>query len=168
MTENEHKPAPAWSRILKHSRVKALISDQESSRGNDRSLIAEQIYRYGWSYDERDLSGLGECFSLNGVWEGLIMGEIPVGPFTGRESIVAWLTDFWKEQTDQRRHIFTNIVLDDLTPNSATAHAYLLLLASSNATLIPQTTGPYRFEMLKESDGVWRIQRLVAGFDVPF
>ena len=95
------------------------------------------------------------------------MGEISVGPFEGRAAIVQWLADFWPRQFDQRRHLFTNVVIDDLTASTATAHAYLLLIRSENATMTPVTAGPYRLLMAKET-GVWRIARLIGGFDVPF
>ena len=95
----------------------------------DRLLIAERIHRYGWCFDERNPELLGDCFTADGVWEGRIMGEVSVGPFEGRSAIVQWLSDFWPQQFDQRRHVFTNVTVDDLTATTATAHAYLLLRA---------------------------------------
>jgi hypothetical protein len=131
-------------------------------------MIGERVHRYGWGYDERDPGQLADCFTADGVWEGSIMGADQVGPFVGRDAVVAFLAGFWDVQTDQRRHIFTNVVVDDLTGTTATAHAYLLLTASSDATMTPVTNGPYRLEMRKEEGGVWRIARLTAGFDAPF
>jgi hypothetical protein len=90
-----------------------------------------------------------------------------VGPIEGREAIADWLGEFWDQQQDQRRHIFTNVIVDDLTETSAVAHAYLLLTASSGAVMTPVTAGPYRLVMRREPDS-WRIERLVAGFDAPF
>jgi hypothetical protein len=85
----------------------------------------------------------------------------------GREAIVEFLTEFWNQQTDQRRHIFTNVIVDELTGETATVHAYLLLTAASGETMAPQTTGPYRLDLVKHGDS-WRLQRMVAGFDAPF
>lgn len=161
-------PPPGWGRTAGHTRVKRLPAEPEMSRAADRLLIAERIYRYGWSYDERDREGLADCFVQDGVWEGLIMGRDKVGPFQGREEILEWLTGFWLQQTDQRRHIFTNVVIDELGPAEATAHAYLMLTASSDATMSPVTVGPYRLSLVKDTDGVWRLSRLVGGYDAPF
>ena len=166
--KSDLRPAPAWSRLAGLTKVKKLAAEPEVSRAIDRLLIAERIYRYGWAYDERDREGLGDCFSLNGVWEGLIMGLTAVGPFQGREAIVEWLTGFWAIQHDQRRHVFTNVVVDDLSGTEATAHAYLILTASADSTMAPITVGPYRLSLVKEADGVWRLSRLEAGFDAPF
>ena len=164
----ELQPTPGWSRLSKHSIVKSMSADPEVSRAINRLLISERIYRYGWAFDERDREGLGDCFTLEGIWEGSIMGITPAGPFNGRVAIVNWLTDFWKIQTDQRRHVFTNVIIDDLTDTEATVHAYLLLTASGNSTMTPVTVGPYRLSVVKEPDGVWRISRLVGGWDAPF
>jgi ketosteroid isomerase-like protein len=147
--------------------VKALVADSDPQRAADRVMIAERVHRYGWGYDERDRGLLADCFTADGVWEGSVMGAEQVGPFEGRDAVVAFLTEFWTVQTDQRRHIFTNVVVDDLTGDAAVAHAYLLLTASSDATMTPVTNGPYRLIMRKEQ-GIWRIARLVAGFDAPF
>jgi hypothetical protein len=133
----------------------------------DRVLIAERIYRYGWAYDERDARRLGECFTEDAAWEGNIMGQTPVGPFEGRDRIVEWLTEFWTVQQDQRRHMFTNVITDQHSEAEAMSHAYLLLTASSDAAMIPQTAGPYRFLLTRQQHD-WRIKHLIGGFDAPF
>lgn len=166
MTTNT--PEPAWATASGLAQVKALAADSDGRRGLDRVLIGERIHRYGWGYDERRADQLADCFTAEGIWEGSIMGGDQVGPHVGRDTVVSFLTDFWAIQTDQRRHIFTNIIVDDLTDTDAVAHAYLMLTAAADATMNTITTGPYRLAMRKESDGVWRIARLSAGFDAPF
>jgi uncharacterized protein (TIGR02246 family) len=167
----EPQPTPGWAR--KAGQVALAPASADTTGGNadavaDRLAIAELIARYGWGYDERDLDTLADCFTADGVWEGSLMGADGVGPHQGREAVVAFLTDFWGVQTDQRRHIFTNVVVTDLSGDRATAHAYLLLTASTGGTMTPVTNGPYRFEVRRDGDGVWRMARLVAGFDAPF
>ena len=160
-------PVPAWAERNGQLALGPLGLDDESSRATDRALIAERVYRYGWSYDERRADLLADCFTPDAVWEGSVMGEQAVGPLEGREAIVAWLGEFWDNQRDQRRHIFTNLIVDRLTDSGAVAHAYLLLTAAAGAVMTPVTAGPYRLVMRKEPDS-WRIERLVAGFDAPF
>lgn len=160
------RPAPGWSRASGQTQVGGGADTPESS-ALDRILIAERIARYGWGYDERDRDLLGDCFTDDAVWEGSVMGLEPVGPFEGREAIVEFLTGFWKEQHDQRRHVFTNVVVDRLSDGEATAHAYLVLTSASDASFSPVTSGPYRLTFAK-TDGTWRITRLVGGWDAPF
>ena len=162
------RPTPGWARSCGHARLQPPLAPDRPEAATDRLLVAERIARYGWSYDERDRDALAECFAPDGVWEGLLMGRDPVGPVEGREAIADFLAGFWQGQSDQRRHIFTNVVVEELAPANAGAHAYLFLTAASGGAMTPVTTGPYRFELVRESDGVWRIARLVAGFDAPF
>ena len=105
----ELQPEPGWGRTTGQTQV-GRLSHGEVDRVLDRLDIAERIHRYGWGYDERDQALLGDCFTADGVWEGSIMGTQPLGPFTGREEIVAWLMTFWDQQTDQRRHRFSNVI----------------------------------------------------------
>ena len=162
------KPAPAWAREGGHTNLAAAARAADAGDATDARLVAERIARYGWSFDERDRDGLGECFTEDGVWRGLIMGTQDVGPFEGRAAIVDFLTGFWDGQSDQRRHVFTNVVVDSLDADRATAQAYLLLLASSEERTGVETAGPYRFEARRDDDGIWRLTLLAAGFDVPF
>lgn len=164
MTVNQ--PHPAWAGQSGHVQLPPPQA-ADPAQVADRLAIAECIHRYGWGYDERNADALGGCFTDDGIWEGTIMGLDPVGPYRGREEVVEFLTGFWSIQTDQRRHIFTNVVVSDLDGSTAMAHAYLLLTAAVESAMTPVTTGPYRLEMRQEQ-GVWRIARLVAGFDAPF
>lgn len=162
------KPAPAWARESGHTNLAAATGAAEAGEAIDHRLVAERIARYGWCYDERDVAALAECFTADGVWQGRIMGSEEVGPFAGRAAIVEFLTGFWDEQPDQRRHVFTNVVVDSLAGDRATAQAYLILLASSEERTAVVTAGPYRFEAARDDDGIWRLTLLSAGFDVPF
>ena len=165
--ESTSLPIPGWANRAGRIFLKALRGPVVASEAIDRVLIAERISRYGWAYDERDRTLFSDCFVEESTWEGSVMGDVAVGPFVGREAIVAWNTDFWNVQTDQRRHVFTNVIVDELGESSAVAHAYLLLTSSAQERMTPVTTGAYRLDLVKE-DGVWRIKYLVSSFDTAF
>jgi hypothetical protein len=158
---------PGWASKAGLMQVKPAEADSDPYRAADRLMIAECIHRYGWGYDERDADLVAGCFTPEGVWEGTVMGSEQVGPFEGREAIVAFLAEFWAIQKDQRRHIFTNVVVDDLNEDSAVAHAYLLLTSAAGSLLTPVTNGPYRLIMRKDA-GVWRMAHLISAFDAPY
>jgi hypothetical protein len=163
------RPAPAWASDAGLVAMRAAVGAVGAGPAIDRLLIAERIARYGWAFDERDRAGVADCFTEDGVWEGQVMGIAPIGPFAGRASVVEFLTSFWDEQSDQRRHVFANVVVDELLLDTATAHAYVILLKSSEAKMTPLTAGPFRLQLARDAgDGVWRIARLLAGFDTTF
>ena len=158
---------PGWATKAGLMQVKPPAADDDPRRATDRLMIAECIHRYGWGYDERDPDLLAACFTTDAIWEGSLMGAERVGPFQGTEAILGFLGEFWTVQKDQRRHIFTNVVVDDLTDDRAVAHAYLLLTSSADAVMTPVLNGPYRLVMRKQQ-GVWRIAHLVGAFDAPY
>jgi ketosteroid isomerase-like protein len=161
-------PTPGWARSAGHARLRPPPADDQSAAGAlARCLVAECIARYGWAYDERDPAALGDCFTPDGVWEGSLQGLQPIGPHQGRAAVVDFLSGFWEQQQDQRRHVFSNLVVDLETADRASAHAYLVLTSVEADIVRPVTTGPYRFDLLA-LDGIWRITRLSAGFDSPF
>jgi hypothetical protein len=170
MSEAEQlRPAPAWASTAGVVAMRPAVGATGAGSPIDRLLIAERVARYGWAFDERDRDGVADCFTEDGIWEGQVMGIEPIGPFAGRAPVVEFLTSFWEEQEDQRRHVFANVVVDDLLADTASAHAYVILLKSSEASMTPLTSGPFRFALARDADdGVWRIARLVAGFDTTF
>ena len=167
MTAGGLRPEPGWATscgqvMMPPAAPSALLST------TDRLVIAERIARYGWAYDERDRTALADCFTPDGVWQGVIMDQHRVEPIHGAPAIADWLAGFWDTQSDQRRHVFTNLVVGEPDAEQATAHAYLVLLSSHDGTTMPVTAGPYRFTMRRTGDGLWRIAVLSAGFDAPF
>lgn len=133
----------------------------------DRLLFCECIARYCWAFDERRIDRLKACFSDDAIWEGNVLGTIPIGPFQGREKILSWLSAFWPHQRDQRRHMLLNTIVEEQEAESATTLSYLLLMSSTGEAMSMESMGFYRTEYRKDN-GLWRISRLTAGFDKPF
>lgn len=156
------RPSPAWA----HS-TGAITLTGGLTGIDTRTDLAERLYRYCWSYDERRVELLADCFTADAIWRGSVMGETVVGPHIGRKLVIEWLTGFWEHQRDQRRHVITNLIIERHDDNSATCLAYLLLLGSKRAAVALESAGIYRVDLRREAD-TWRICRLDAAFDVPF
>lgn len=152
------QPAPAWATTA------GVLDPLASARA---ASPVDVVHRYCWSYDERRAEALRDCFAADGTWEGLVMGEIPIGPFTGGEAILEWLTRFWPHQHDQRRHMIVNPLVVQDGPDEATVLAYLLLMSAGDSAAKLETTGFYRVRVRREDDR-WRIVHLFGGFDAPF
>lgn len=160
-------PVPAWSTNAERTAINPETPRADSNEALDRALIAERINRYGWAFDERRLDQMTECFTEDAVWEGSVMGIDTYGPFNGRGGIRAFMSDFFPVQTDQRRHQFSNFVIEFTSENHAVAHAYLVLWGSENDHTQPVTAGPYRFALVRQ-DGVWLLSELHGGWDSHF
>lgn len=166
-SDSEVQPLPGWGSL---AGLLVLESDSKKSTREqilDRTLIVERVYRYGWAFDERQLDALRNCFAEDAIWEGNTLGINPVAPIHGRESITTWLSQFWKLQSDQRRHMMFSVIVDNQTLNSADVLATLALTSASNGRISIVLTSFYRLK-LKKLDDIWLIQHLFEGFDVAF
>jgi hypothetical protein len=167
MNEDQISVRPSWGHIdevihLNHDQT--LVSKEMLA---DRILIAERMHRYGWAFDERQEEALSECFTESATWQASIMGTSTIGPFNGKSEIINFMKGFWPNQLDQRRHNITNVIVENQSEKAASVMAYLVLMSASAQGLKPVTTGFYKVEMVK-SDGTWKIQTLLVGFDLSY
>ena len=132
-----------------------------------RLAITETLHRYAWSYDTRDLALMATTFTPDASFTIELAGTPGWGPFTDRAAIIAWLGAIMATQTDQRRHVVTNLIVHELTPTRAVAASYLTLTAAENGQLAVKCTGSYRDE-LSYTEEQWRIQRKILVLDCAF
>ena len=159
-------PLPGWG----HARGVIAMQPASVWGAVPASLLPEVqqcVNRYSWSFDDRREDALAECFTDDAVWEASVMDEVQLGPFEGRERVMEWLTRFWRYQRDQRRHVFTNFVVDEFDGDQLTAYCYLQLFGSRHSASQFETAGFVRF-VLRRVGERWAIQRFSAGFDAPF
>jgi len=161
------QPVPAWAHRCGMLALEEAIPVDGADALGARVLFSERIARYCWAYDERRLDLLADCFTQDGIWEGNVLGSIPVGPFRGRHAIRTWLSEFWPHQHDQRRHMILNTIVEHQSADRAETLSYLLLMSSNGEAARLETTGFYRVHYRLE-ETQWRIARLSAGFDAPF
>ena len=163
----EQTSISAWAHRAGLLGLCSPVPVKDRCEASDRAAFCERIARYCWAYDERRIEQLGECFTPDAIWEGSVLGQIPIGPFEGREAIVDWLGKFWPHQKDQRRHMLLNTIVEEQTRETAVTLSYLLLMASTGEALSMESMGFYK-TTYRWQDSVWRIARLTAGFDKPF
>lgn len=133
---------------------------------DDRLAILDLLGRYGHTYDEGRVDALGDLFTEDGELE--IRGRIGGMPavMRGREEIVGHMRARWEAtQPAQRRHVTTNLVIDETGAGRATAASYLLLGSTTDGALRLPVTGRYVDELEKGGDGRWRFRRRVLTLD---
>lgn len=165
--KNAIDPIPGWAHRSGLLSLGEGVCPEGSEGVAGHSFLSERIKRYCWAYDERQIERLAACFTDDAVWEGDVLGQIKIGPFTGRSAIIKWLSEFWPHQHDQRRHMILNTIVETQTADSATTMSYLLLMSADGKTVKLETTGFYRVQLRRDGD-IWQIARLTAGFDAPF
>ncbi|HEY8155492.1 MAG TPA: nuclear transport factor 2 family protein [Myxococcota bacterium] len=97
----------------------------------------------------------------------MFLDGVKMGPPPGREGIVGYLEEFWKTQTDQRRHVLSNAIVESETPGEAVVAFYLTLYATKDRALRPVATGRYRVHFRLEDGRGW-IRTIELVLDGPF
>ena len=120
-----------------------LLGVDEQDAGMIRSALAEDAET---------------CMFLDGV---------KMGPPPGREGIVRYLEEFWRTQTDQRRHVLSNAIVESETPGEAVLVFYLTLYATKDRKLRPVATGRYRTHCISKDGRGW-IRSIELVLDGPF
>jgi hypothetical protein len=135
----------------------------------DRLMIDDVFARWGIAYDEGRLDVVRTLFTEDGVLDGLAGSgkprATPVMHHVGRDAIAKAVEQERARQADQRRHAMTNVVIEQLSAESATAYAYGVVTVAGNDELYLGASVLYRGELKKQADGCWRLQRLVIGLD---
>jgi hypothetical protein len=106
-------------------------------------------------YDEGLLDHLEASFSHNAVMSMQIAGGDLVGPFQGREDIMALYRNAKSTQTDVRRHDITNVFFD-VADGVISTTSYLTLFATEHGETKLLTTGVYR-DIVEQSEGAWHV-----------
>src|SRR5512139_1255447 len=114
-----------------------------SARGD----IENTFHRWALAYDEKDLETMSDCFTEDAVMTLRIGDGDLVGPFDGRDAIMGLMSSSLESQTDQRRHITTNIIIRSEDDSKANTESYLTLTAVENGAIRLVATGRYVDEL---------------------
>lgn len=134
-----------------------------SARGD----IENTFHRWALAYDENDMDTMADCFTEDAVLSMTIAGGDLIGPFDGREAVMGLMRDSLASQTDQRRHLTTNIIIREEDDASATTESYLTLVSVENGAIRVLSSGKYQDRLVNEG-GVWRLSKRHIALDLPY
>jgi SnoaL-like domain len=128
-------------------------------------------HRYAQIVDGGGAVGLGECFTEDAVFDSVPHLNTPdfLFPVRGREEIVAAIHERQLHWHPLRRvHMITNLVpLDEEPGRIRTLAAMVVLHTSPGSAPEVKMMGSYENEMVRESDGIWRIAHCIVHRENP-
>jgi hypothetical protein len=136
-------------------------------KSSDKLAIHELLGRAAYSFDERKLDVLEQCFTVDATMLVNITGSGEVGPFEGREAIMQLMSDTLAAQTDVRRHVISNFFFEAERKKAATIVSSLVVSSVENGEINVIISGIYRDDVVKD-DGEWRISHRHLNLDIPF
>lgn len=135
-----------------------------SARGD----LENVLNRYSVAYDQKDMAEMADTFTERAVLTMRIAGGNLIGPFEGKDAIMKLMTDSLASQTDQRRHVTTNMVVRSEDDAAATVSSYLTLISIHDGAATLLSTALYEDELVREDDGAWRFVKRHIELDLPY
>jgi hypothetical protein len=129
----------------------------------DRSAIEDLANRYSLAYDTADLETIEKVFTEDATFSMVIAGgdKISFGP---REAIMKLMGDSMSSQTDQRRHVNSNLIVEGTEDGVTRTKHYLSLFATENGEINLLSAGLYSSEIVEEG-GTLRFRSLHLDLD---
>jgi hypothetical protein len=129
-----------------------------------RLLIEDAFSRYAVAVDEGRSDVLNSLFTDDIHVDIVEASKAPLVSVSGRDKVVANFASAWKQQGDQRRHLISNFVFNNLTASSASLIAYGVVIVSTESLSVG-TSVIYTAELHRNADGNWQFSRLLVGMD---
>lgn len=158
------EPRQGWAH--KDGRIRMLAPATVSATASpmDYLLIHEAFARYGMAHDEVQIDVLAALFTDDAVLEVAKGSGTPFQTVRGGKAIVANFANVLSQQLDQRRHCFTNILIEKLDGNRASSLAFGLVSVAADGLILGATVF-YAADLQRGADGHWRFTRLFIGMD---
>jgi 3-phenylpropionate/cinnamic acid dioxygenase small subunit len=133
----------------------------------NRQKITEMLARSAYALDERKLELLEDTFSESAGFVIDIAGVDGEVSFEGREAIMGLMTGSMEEQSDQRRHVVTNVFFQSEGEDRAVVVSNITITSVEHGAIRLVTSGLYRDEVVCE-DGQWRIAARRINLDMAY
>lgn len=133
----------------------------------NKQAISEILGKLGWAYDTGHLDFFETIYAKDSRFTISIAGKGRVGDYQSLDVIMGLYRGAKAAQTDQRRHVVSNIFFAEETETTATVVSYLTLLATKDGITGTLSAGVYtdRFALVA---GAWRIVHRDLALDAPY
>jgi hypothetical protein len=133
----------------------------------DKQAVTDLLNRAGVAYDTGDSQFLTDMFVDDGAQFHMTIAGGDLIEFDGKETIGGLFSSSMETQTDQRRHVITNIYFTDEADDSVTAISYLVLVAVEDGALQVLSSGIYTDSVVLDG-GAWKLKKRRLDLDLPY
>lgn len=131
-----------------------------------RAQIADAFFRFGMAWDEARLDVLCSCFTEDALFESSEGNATPFLSLRGQAEMRADIAGTMAAQADQRRHLFSNVMIEQLDLEQGTARALAQCVVTAVGTRLQLAASViYTADLRREADGCWRFSYFFVGMD---
>jgi hypothetical protein len=116
----------------------------------DYNAVCQLFSRYAAGMDTKNFALTTETFAANARFEVNLDGRDIAPPIDGKQRIGDFFETATRRQSDQRRHVITNVRTTD-EDGKQIAYAYLTLVVTTDGVLTVKQTGMLRSEIVEEA-----------------
>ncbi|GAA0984151.1 hypothetical protein GCM10009555_057340 [Acrocarpospora macrocephala] len=160
-------PPQAWAHRQGKVSMKTLQpADWSPEALAARAQIAEAFYRFGIGHDECRADVAGSCFTEDVVYDVALGSAKPFATYRGRTMVEDKLSAIFDETRDQRRHVISNVLVEELDLGAGTAKALAFCVVTvAKDGLVLGASVFYNGELRRQADGCWRFTYFFIGMD---
>ena len=133
----------------------------------NKLAIHELLGKVAIALDQKNLDAIEECFAADATMTLTIAGQDAIPPFEGRDAIMALMKGAVDAQTDERRHVISNICFHEEGDDMARVVSYLTLCATENGEVALVSTGIYNDQVVRDGEN-WRLANRNLHLDRPY
>jgi ketosteroid isomerase-like protein len=126
-------------------------NDQTSSTITvaDKIIIQELIAKHNIALDNKNIDEWTNAWTDDGVW------STPFGEAKGKTELKNMINQVINEFASGKRHLSTNIIIEDAPNNTASANSYLIVTEAKKTPEVV-ASGTYIDTLKKDANGKWK------------
>ena len=119
----------------------------------DKIIIQELIAKHNIDLDNKNIDDWTNSWTDDGVW------NTPFGEAKGKTDLKNMITQVTNEFASGKRHLSTNIIIESVPNNKASAQSYLIVTEAKRTPEVV-ASGTYSDSLVKDANGKWKfVQR---------
>jgi ketosteroid isomerase-like protein len=115
----------------------------------DKIFIQELIAKYNIALDNKNIDEWTNTWSDDGVW------STPFGEAKGKAELKNMINQITNEFASGKRHVSTNIIIENAPNNKASAQSYLIVTEAKKTPEVV-ASGTYIDALKKDANGKWK------------
>ncbi len=115
----------------------------------DKIIIQELIAKHNIALDNKNIDEWTDTWTDDGVW------STPFGEAKGKTELKNMINQVTNEFASGKRHLSTNIIIEDAPNNMASAQSYLIVTEAKKTPEVV-ASGTYIDTLKKDANGKWK------------
>jgi ketosteroid isomerase-like protein len=153
-TKKENSSEPKEQSTSKNERTSSTIITVD-----DKIIIQELIAKHNLALDNKNTDEWTNTWTDDGIW------STPFGEAKGKTELKNMINQVTNEFASGKRHLSTNIIIEDAPNNTASAQSYLIVTEAKKTPEVV-ASGTYIDTLKKDANGKWKFLQRKLDIDL--